>query len=57
MKISVTAKLKLELVLREYQEQYGEDFYQALAEILEKLQNEQIIDSRGKPNCFSLRGW
>ena len=55
MTLSITAKLKLELFLREYQEQYGEDFYVALAEILEKLQNEQDIDSRGRPNAFSLR--
>lgn len=57
MTLTITARLKLELVLREYQEQYGEDFYQALAEILEKLQNEHIedIDTRGKPNTFSLR--
>lgn len=54
--MTITDRLRLELFLREQLSKHGDDFYLELAKILEKLQNEQTIDSRGKPNTFSLRG-
>lgn len=54
--MTITDRLRLELFLREQLSKHGEDFYLELAKILEKLQNEQDTDSRGRPNLISLRG-
>jgi hypothetical protein len=55
--MNITDRLKLELFVREQFASHGEDFYTELAKILEKLNNEYVedIDTRGKPNTFSLR--
>jgi len=54
--MTITDRLRLELFLREQLGKHGEAFYTELAKILEKIQNETTdIDTRGKPNTFSLR--
>lgn len=54
--MNVTDKLRLELFLREQIQKHGEDFYTELAKLLERLQNEEMVnDLRGKPNLVSLR--
>ena len=53
--MNITERLRIELFIREQLTRHGEDFFTELAKILEKIQNEQDTDSRGKPNCFSLR--
>jgi hypothetical protein len=40
----------MELWLRENINKYGDEFYAELARILEKIQNETAIDTRGKPS-------
>jgi hypothetical protein len=55
--MTITDKLKLELFVREQVTRHQDEFYTELARILEKIQNEHVedIDTRGKPNTFSLR--
>lgn len=55
--MNITDRLKLELFVREQVTRHQDEFYTELAKILEKIQNEHIedIDTRGKPNTFSLR--
>ena len=54
--MNITDKLRLELLVREQITKHGEDFYIELAKVLEKIQNENTIDSdpRGKPT-FGVR--
>jgi hypothetical protein len=53
--MTLTQRLKLELVIREHIDAHGELFFTELGNILEKIQNEKNIDDpRGKP-C--LRVW
>jgi hypothetical protein len=53
--MTITEKLKLELLIREHAERHGEDFYTELSKVLEKIQNENTCDDpRGKPT-FGLR--
>jgi hypothetical protein len=39
--MTLTEKLKLELVIREHLDRHGEDFYTELERILSKLQSEE----------------
>ena len=39
--MTLTERLKLELVIREHLDQHGEDFYTELERILSKIENEQ----------------
>lgn len=56
--MTITDRLRLELWIRESVHKYGEDFYTELAKVLERIQNETEVDTRGKPSAsFSLRGW
>ncbi len=48
--MKITDKLRLELMIREQLKQHGNEFYTELARILEKIQNETDIDTRGKPS-------
>ena len=52
--MTITERLKLELIIREHLDKHGDAFYTELANILEKIQNETTIDLRGRPN---LRVW
>ena len=53
--MTLTERLKLELVIREHIDRHGDDFYTELSKVLEKIQNENTIDdNRGKP---TLRVW
>ena len=48
--MTLTERLKLELVIREHLDRHGDDFYTELSRVLEKIQNENTIDDhRGKP--------
>jgi len=48
--MTLTERLKLELVIREHLDKHGDDFYTELSRVLEKIQNENTIDDhRGKP--------
>ena len=48
--MTLTERLKLELVIREHLDKHGDDFYTELGKVLEKIQNETTIDDhRGKP--------
>lgn len=52
--MTLTERLKLELVIREHLDKHGDEFYTELANILEKIENETTTDLRGRPN---LRVW
>jgi hypothetical protein len=54
--MTITDKLKLELLIRENLDKHGDDFYTELSKVLEKIQNEKTIDNdpRGKPT-FGVR--
>lgn len=54
--MTITERLKLELIIREHLDKHGDDFYVELAKVLEKIQNENTTDNdpRGKPT-FGLR--
>jgi hypothetical protein len=48
--MTLTERLKLELVIREHLDKHGDDFYTELSKVLEKIQNENTTDDhRGKP--------
>jgi hypothetical protein len=48
--MTLTERLKLELLIREHLDKHGDDFYTELSKVLEKIQNENTIDDpRGKP--------
>ena len=48
--MTLTERLKLELVIREHIDRHGDDFYTELSRVLEKIQNENTIDDhRGRP--------
>lgn len=54
--MTITDRLRMELWLREQISKYGEEFYTELARILERIQNDEEVDSRGRPGAtFSLR--
>jgi len=54
--MTITDKLRLELWLREQIKQHGDEFYTELARILERIDDENCVDSRGKLGAnFSLR--
>lgn len=49
--MTITERLKLELIIREHLDKHGDNFYTELSKVLEKIQNENTIDDlRGKPN-------
>jgi hypothetical protein len=50
--VNITERLKLELTIREHIDKHGDEFYTELANILEKIENENTTDNdpRGKPN-------
>jgi len=54
--MNITDRLKLEILIREQLKEHGNEFYNELALILNKLEyerlpkNENVIDLRGKPN-------
>lgn len=53
--MTITDRLRLELFVREYLKEHGDEFYTELAKILERIENEEV-DTRGKPGAtFSLR--
>jgi hypothetical protein len=53
--VTLTERLKLELLIREHLDAHGDDFYTELSKVLEKIQNENTCDdNRGKP---TLRVW
>lgn len=53
--MTLTERLKLELVIRENIDKHGDDFYTELSKVLEKIQDENTIDDhRGKP-CLRVR--
>ncbi len=56
--MTITERLRLELFVREGLKEHGDEFYTELARILERIQNDEEVDARGKPLAtFSLRGW
>jgi plasmid maintenance system killer protein len=49
--MNITERLRLEIFIREQHQKYGDEFYNELSRVLEKIQNENTIDDlRGKPN-------
>lgn len=50
--MTLTERLKLEVFIREQIELHGDSFYEELAKILARIDNEhaESVDGRGKPN-------
>ncbi len=54
--MTITERLRLELFVRECLKEHGDEFYTELARILERIENDEEVDTRGKPLAtFSLR--
>lgn len=53
--MNVTEKLRLELLVREQLQKHGDDFYEELAKILEKIKNEDTSNDTGRRVAVGLR--